>query len=248
MAFSPPIALLVLIVSDKPQLVILAVCSAFAYLLSALCSSLLWLIASAIIGKVGRDYDDGKNDDNVKTLLALAIPGVFCQMAMRCMFVVGYFRVEDVIRRSVARHEEETRIAAAASSSSSPSSPNGENDDRDDDNNDDHAETNALQLQLNDLSCSIASGTGYALLHSLFLYGTLLASESGEATNGYDDGGGYTGGGGSTGHGGTLYQSSCGEWFLSRANPFFFFFFPVSSSSFLSGTQTDKAFMRVLFS
>ncbi len=183
-AFSPTLALLVLIVSGKPQLVILAVCSAFAYLLSALCSSLFWLVTSAIIGKVGAD-------DLVVTLLALAIPGVFCQLATRCLFVLGYFRVEDVIRRSVARHEEETRIAAASSSSNGGVVV----DDDDDDHNDDHAETNALQLQLNDLSCSIASGTGYALLHSLFLYGTLLASESGEAANGYDDGGAYTGGG-----------------------------------------------------
>jgi hypothetical protein len=70
------------------------------------------------------------------------------------------------------------------------------------------SETEALQLQLNDLSCSIASGVGYATLHALFLYGTLLASEAGES-NTYNDAGSYVGGGGSTGYGGTLYQASC---------------------------------------
>lgn len=105
--------------------------------------------------------------------------------------------MENVIRRSVAKHEKEEMAAAAATNGAS---------------SDSHAETNALQLQLNDLSCSLASGCGYALLHSLFLYGTLLASESGEA-NSYNEGV-YSGGGGSTGHGGTLYQESCGEYLL----------------------------------
>ena len=200
LAFSPAFSLLLLVVSHKPQLVILAVCSAFAYLLSALCSSLFWLITSALFGV---DHGGGYWG----ALLALAIPGVLCQMAARCLFVRGYFRVESVIRQSVAKHEEEQIAANAASAS-------GDGDRQDDDNDDDrgdaHAETDALQLQLNDLSCSIASGCGYALLHSLFLYGTLLASESGEA-NSYGEGGSYSGGGGSTGHGGTLYQSSCGE-------------------------------------
>ena len=50
LAFSPTIFLLLHIIFPKPQLVILAVCAAFAYLLSALCSSLIWLITSAIFG------------------------------------------------------------------------------------------------------------------------------------------------------------------------------------------------------
>ena len=211
LAFSPAFSLLFLLVSHKPQLVILAVCSAFAYLLSALLSSLFWLITSAIFGV---DHGGGYYG----ALLALAIPGVLCQMAARCLFVHGYFRVESVIRQSVAKHEEE-QIAANAASASGDGGREG-----DDDRGDSHAETDALQLQLNDLSCSIASGCGYALLHSLFLYGTLLASESGEA-NSYDEGS-YSGGGGSTGHGGTLYQSSCGESVsLSFPHlPLFFFF------------------------
>ena len=182
LAFSPAFSLLFLVVSHKPQLVILAVCSAFAYLLSALGSSLFWLITSAIFGS---DHGGGYG-----ALLALAIPGILCQMASRCLFVRVYFRVESVIRRSVAKHEEEQIAADAAAASGGGGGDSGSVDDR----GDSHAETDALQLQLNDLSCSIASGCGYALLHSLFLYGTLLASESGEA-NSYD-GGGVTPGGG----------------------------------------------------
>eukprot|EP00579_Thalassiosira_antarctica_P017273 CAMPEP_0201936072 /NCGR_PEP_ID=MMETSP0903-20130614/36778_1 /ASSEMBLY_ACC=CAM_ASM_000552 /TAXON_ID=420261 /ORGANISM="Thalassiosira antarctica, Strain CCMP982" /LENGTH=174 /DNA_ID=CAMNT_0048476673 /DNA_START=57 /DNA_END=578 /DNA_ORIENTATION=- len=162
LAFSPTFSLLFLIIFQKPQLVILAVCSAFAYLLAALLSSIVWLITSSISGAINSNNDGDGSD--IGTLFALAIPGVICQMIVRCLFVKGYFKVEAVIRRSVAKHEEETTAAATATGDS-----NNNNDDS-------HSETNALQLQLNDLSCSVASGCGYSLLHSLFLYGTLLAS------------------------------------------------------------------------
>ncbi|KAL7471387.1 hypothetical protein ACHAXS_011679 [Conticribra weissflogii] len=172
-AFSPSLSLLFALVFPKPQLVILSITAAFFYLLSAFVSSLFWL-----------PVPDGSaaKEGGIATLLALAVPSVICQMAGRCSFVKLYFRVEGVIRRSVKRHEDETAAA--------------DDDDGDDNRDDDnpHAETNALQLQLNDLSCSLSSGCGYALLHALFLYGTLLASESGES---------------STSTGGTLYQPSC---------------------------------------
>ena len=67
------------------------------------------------------------------------------------------------------------------------------------------------QLQLNDLSNSLASGCECALLHSIFLHKTLLASESRES-NSYNDVA-YAGGG-STGHRGTLYLNSC-TWYAS---------------------------------
>ncbi|KAL9188899.1 hypothetical protein ACHAXT_011389 [Thalassiosira profunda] len=209
LAYSPTLSLLFILVFRKPQLVILAVCSAFAYLVAALLSSLFWLATSAIGGAV--NSGDANYGSSIAALMALAIPGVACQMLIRCLFVRGYFKVENVIRRSVAKHEEETAAAAAATgnntSNGNAATTNGEANGTAD--TDAHAETNALQLQLNDLSCSLASGCGYALLHSLFLYGTLLASESGESGS-YNDGGAYAGGGGSTGHGGTLYQESCG--------------------------------------
>lgn len=217
LAFSPTLSLLFLLIFQKPQLVILAVCSAFAYLISALASSIIWLILDAIGGAISTN-DGGDGYGGIGTLLALAIPGVICQIIIRCLFVRGYFRVESVIRRSVAKHEEETLAAQAATNGSSTSAyTNGgassANGTTSNDGSDSHAETNALQLQLNDLSCSLASGCGYALLHSLFLYGTLLASESGES-NSYNEGGSYGGGGGSTGSGGTLYQESCGEFII----------------------------------
>ena len=52
LGFSPTASLLFMVVLRKPQLVILAVCSAFAYLLSALLSSTVWLVTSSI-GAVG---------------------------------------------------------------------------------------------------------------------------------------------------------------------------------------------------
>lgn len=172
---------------------------------------MIWLATSSIGNAIN---NDGSNNDNgssngsgVGTLLALAIPGVLCQMFLRCYFIRGYFKVEEVIRRSVAKHEEETAAAAAATANSNGTSNGGNGSSS---SEQEHAETNALQLQLNDLSCSLASGCGYAILHSLFLYGTLLASESGESNSYNDESGSYAGGGGSTGYGGTLYQESCG--------------------------------------
>ena len=237
-AFGPTFSLLLLLISSKPQLVILAICAAFAYLLSALASSLLWLILTCTFGP---------SLSIVGTVLGLSVTGVACQMMLRCSFVAGYFNIEAVIRQSVSKHEGEVAAAANyAAGYTAGSSTNDDGNDDDDANNDangtaassapttndgsrrdEHAtnnhgttatanttntavsETEALQLQLNDLSCSLASGVGYAILHSLFLYGTLLASE-GREYNSYDDAGSYVGGGGSTGYGGTLYQDSCG--------------------------------------
>ena len=167
------------------------------------------------------------------TVFTLSVTGVACQMILRCLFVTGYFNIENVIRGSVSKHEGEVATAAnyaaagyttsstndgnnattnGTTASNAPTT-NGSSNDENTTNNHGTAtntvsETEALQLQLNDLSCSLASGVGYAILHSLFLYGTLLASESGES-NSYNDAGSYVGGGGSTGYGGTLYQDSC---------------------------------------
>ncbi|KAL7539474.1 hypothetical protein ACHAWF_006420 [Thalassiosira exigua] len=225
LAFAPSFALLFAIVAPKAQLVILAVGGAFAYLLAAVASSFVWLITSSIGRAVTRSGDDNDGDDavdeGVGTLLALAIPGVICQTVARCLFVRMYFRVERAIRKSVETHEAEVAAAHAdaAHAGGGAHAANGTSDASSPDAADAHAETNALQLQLNDLSCSLATGTGYALFHALLLYGTLLASEAGEG-GGYDDSGAYQGGGGSTGHGGTLYQSSCGERrFLFRFSP-----------------------------
>ena len=182
--------------------------AAFAYLLSAFGSSLIWLILNAIFQFSTNNNEDGSNNSSsIGALLALTVPSVLIQCIVRMQFVKLYFGVEDVIRKSVAKHEAETTQA---------------NNNNNNSTQEEHAETNALQLQLNDLSCSLASGTGYALLHTLFLFGTLLASESHEGSNYYGNlnsaSGYYGGGGGSTGHGGTLYQYSCGGVMPSLMN------------------------------
>lgn len=242
-AYSPTFSLLLLLISSKPQLLILAICAAFAYLLSALASSLAWLIITklSIIGS------STNSTSSIGTVLTLSVTGVTCQMVLRCLFIYGYFNIETVIRRSVCKHEEEEVHAAnnnnaeaaaghytstinngsnnntatdgtttTTTTASGATTNSGSNDEHPPTNNDTSttsttvvSETEALQLQLNDLSCSLASGVGYAILHSLFLYGTLLASEAGESNSSYNDAGSYVGGGGSTGYGGTLYQNSC---------------------------------------
>lgn len=95
-----------------------------------------------------------------------------------------------MIQKSVARHEAESLSDDANTTSNDDTTTTTPQQQQQ------HGgETNALQLQLNDLSCSLASGSGYAFFHSLFLYGTLLASES------YSES--------SNNNGGTLYQPSC---------------------------------------
>ncbi len=128
--------------------------------------------------------------------------------------------MEDVIRKSVAKHEAETTATGRRNNNNNSSAGNAAQQQQQ--GGGEHSETNALQLQLNDLTCSLASGTGYALLHTLFLFGTLLSTQSHESTNYYGNinnpGGYYGGGGGSTGHGGTLYQYSCGGVMPSLVN------------------------------
>eukprot|EP00956_Cyclotella_meneghiniana_P026108 scaffold55717_cov63-Cyclotella_meneghiniana.AAC.1 len=175
LAFSPSLSILFFLVFPKPQLLILAICSAFAYLLAALFSSALWWIFRWI---------PGSSNGGWGYWLSIVLPSIASQYVVRCAFVTMYFRVERVIQKSVAKHEAET---AAESNTGSEEAQQQQ-----------HAETNALQLQMNDMSCALASGAGYAFMHSLFLYGTLLASEAGEQysnTAGTRDG--------------TLYQPSC---------------------------------------
>lgn len=85
---------------------------------------------------------------------------VICQFILRCAFVRLYHKVERVIEKSISRHESENREETI--------------------NNDDQTipEMSLLRLELNDVSCGIASGVGYGFMHTVMLYGTLLASEN----------------------------------------------------------------------
>lgn len=83
-----------------------------------------------------------------------------------------YHKVEAVIEKSILKHEEEN-----------------DDDTPENDNQIELSESSRLRLELNDATCGLASGVGFGGMHTVMLYGTLLASEGGNM--------------------GTLYQSSC---------------------------------------
>jgi hypothetical protein len=78
-----------------------------------------------------------------------------------------------VIEKSIQRHEAENRDETRNSS----------------DHTAEVSEVSLLRLELNDVSCGLASGVGFGFMHTVMLYGTLLASENNRI--------------------GTLYQESC---------------------------------------
>jgi anterior pharynx defective protein 1 len=98
---------------------------------------------------------------------------VASQALFRCAFVKIYHKVERVIEKSIQRHESENRDETRNSS----------------DQTEEASEVNLLRLELNDVSCGLASGVGFGFMHTVMLYGTLLASENNRI--------------------GTLYQESC---------------------------------------
>jgi anterior pharynx defective protein 1 len=98
---------------------------------------------------------------------------VVSQALLRCAFVKIYHKVERVIEKSIQRHEAENRDETRNSS----------------DQTEEVSEVSLLRLELNDVSCGLASGVGFGFMHTVMLYGTLLASENNRI--------------------GTLYQESC---------------------------------------
>ena len=123
---------------------------------------------------------------NVNHPIFIVIPGIIFQGIMRCGFVALYHKVEKVIEVSIARHEQHQH-------------------DRSDEGAEAMTESARLRLELNDWACGLAAGTGFGGMHAVLLYGTLLASE--------------------TGNMGTLFQDSCPSMpalLLSAFNAFFF--------------------------
>jgi Aph-1 protein len=117
--------------------------------------------------------------------IIVLLPGVIFQGIMRCGFVALYHKVEKVIEGSIARHEQHQI-------------QRGETEEA-------MAEAARLRLELNDWACGLAAGVGFGGMHAVLLYGTLLASESGNL--------------------GTLIQDSCPSMpglILSALNAFFF--------------------------
>ena len=186
LAFSPTLCLLFHLTYSKANLIIIVTTAAFAYLLSTVVSSLLWLPVPSSLR------------DNPYILI---FPSIAAQFVTRAGFVWLYHKVEHSVERSVRRHqaaEERVRAEAAAarrrrrrSSAEEDAAANSDanaNNDGDDDEPP-ASESAKLRLELNDWSSSLAAGTGYGGMHIIFLYGTLLASEANNV--------------------GTLYQPSC---------------------------------------
>lgn len=162
LAFGPFLSFFFMVVYHKAQLVIIVTTAAFFFLLSALGASLVWWFFY-IIGLDG--------------LVAILLPGVLSQFLFRCSFVALYHKVEKVVR--ITLEKEDAR------------GNNNQNnmDDADDDYDENWTAAAKLRLQLNDASCGVAAGIGFGGMHAIMLYGTLLASESGNV--------------------GVLYQDSC---------------------------------------
>mmetsp|Transcript_6305 Transcript_6305/g.7992 ORF Transcript_6305/g.7992 Transcript_6305/m.7992 type:complete len:317 (+) Transcript_6305:176-1126(+) len=167
-AFSPALSLLILFTYSKAQLIIIVTISAFTHLLSSLVSALLYLPFSFI------------NMGNYNAFVLIPT-SILSQAFLKCGFVHLYHKVESVIESSIQRHEQEERERMEDN--------HGECNDDDAAAAAEVSETALLRLELNDASCGIAAGVGFGGMHTVMLYGTLLASEGGRM--------------------GTLYQPSC---------------------------------------
>ncbi|CAB9502686.1 Aph-1 protein [Seminavis robusta] len=158
-AFGPFMSLFFLVVYQKSQLVIIVTTSAFFFLVSALAGSFVWWLFAAV----------GLDD-----LVSLLLPGVLSQFIFRCCFVALYHKVEKVVRLCI--EQEDAR------------GQSGTNQDLEE-YDENWTAAAKLRLQINDASCGVAAGVGFGGMHAIMLYGTLLASESGNV--------------------GVLYQESC---------------------------------------
>lgn len=151
LAFSPLCFLFFTLCYSKAHLMIVATTSAFAYLISLLISSLLWLPFSSY-----------------SSVLLLVLPAVVTQQAARCAFVAIYHVVEGAITASINAHERQQQQEQQQQQLTHDGDLQQEQ----------HHERNLMRLELNDWSCGIAAGIGFGTMHALMLYGTLLASEA----------------------------------------------------------------------
>lgn len=119
--FSPISCVFILVVTRRPELVIIAISGAFAYLVALLLSSALW----AMFGPVKQ------------TAAIMVVLGVLCQVVMRAVLYRLYHRTEILIKS--ANHP-------------------------------------VLHMPLNDITSSLAAGTGYGLMHAVMIFGSVLAS------------------------------------------------------------------------
>ena len=179
-AFGPLLSIFFTVIYQKAQLVIIVTTAAFFYLLAGVGASFVWWLF-ALVGLNG--------------IPSLLVPGVLSQFGFRCSFVALYHRVEKVIRLSM---EQEDARAARTTSGGGGAAPgvrrnnnqHGNTTQQDlDDYDENWTAVAKLRLQLNDASCGVAAGVGFGGMHAIMLFGSLLASESGNH--------------------GVLYQDSC---------------------------------------
>jgi Aph-1 protein len=213
-AYAPMLFLFIFIVYPKPQLMIIVTSYAFAYLLSATFSSVLYTILNAIF-QFNHNSNSSSNvihsDDNRNDVfssdgvLAAIIPSIFFQFVFRCLFTSLYHKVERVIQLSLQRQEAQEDNAANTTTNSN--SNNGTVDTvagtvtTNDATPPNHSSSNSssptamdiakFKLALNDTSAAIAAAIGFGGMHAITLYGTLLSSEAVNNTTGI------------------LYQDSC---------------------------------------
>jgi hypothetical protein len=176
-AFGPFVSLFSLIVYKKAQLVIVVTSAAFFFLLSSVAASFAWTLFHAI----------GLNGP-----LSAIVPGVIAQFMFRCGFVAVYHRVEQVIQTSLEKQQQE-ELKNGEMESTDPGTGSEQvilNQERRRKEMDAWTETVKLRLALNDAACGIAAGVGFGGMHTIMLYGTLLASETSNNV-------------------GVLYQDSC---------------------------------------
>jgi len=190
-AFSPAVALLFIMAYSKAHLIIVVTISAFTYLLSILTSSLVWFAFKSLL-------------KSTSASAAFIIPtSVTIQTLFRCGFVLLYHRVELVIQKSIEHHERMDSYNEGGEGSAQSTMDNPRRNEM--------SQTARLRLEINDFSCGLAAGLGYGGMHTIMLYGTLLASESDRW--------------------GTLYQTSC-SFIPSLANAaviaVFFFFLDIA--------------------
>ena len=146
---------------------IIVTTAAFFYLLSGVAASFVWWLF-ALVGLDG--------------IVSLLVPGVLAQFGFRCSFVALYHRVEKVIRLSI---EQEDARAPNTNNNNNHATTQQDLDEYDEN----WTAAAKLRLQLNDASCGVAAGVGFGGMHAIMLFGSLLASESGNH--------------------GVLYQDSC---------------------------------------
>jgi hypothetical protein len=125
--------------------------------------------------------------------LSAIVPGVIAQFLFRCGFVSMYHRVEAVIQTSLDKQHNDEMKRIGEMESTDPGSGTDQSialQQRRRKEVDAWTETVKLRLELNDAACGIAAGVGFGGMHTILLYGTLLASETSNNV-------------------GVLYQDSC---------------------------------------